>query len=127
SVGDEPEMTVKRFKTTHPFTTDCDISSAEFWTKDFVTRDETFGWLRRNAPVSWHPPLEDASYPPEMHGEAGFWAVTRQSDIRAVSQNNELFSSAGVDAVSLRPWHPDQAQPPTFLEMDPPEQTRYRQ
>ena len=116
----------KAFATAHPLTTDKDISSEEFWHQPFEKRDETFYWLRQNAPVSWHKPLVDPALPPELHGEAGFWAVTRARDIQYVSQNNELFSSAG-GSVALRPNHPDLAQPPTFLEMDPPQHTRYRQ
>lgn len=110
----------------HPFTTGQDISSDAFWKQTFVERDEAFAWLRQNAPVSWHPPMEDENVPPEIHLEAGFWAVTRLTDIQHVSQNNELFSSA-QGRVMVRPQHPDHRQPPNFIEMDPPEHTRYRQ
>lgn len=111
----------------HPLTTDKDISSAAFWRQTFLKRDETFAWLREHNPVSWHDPLETEGLPPEIHGEAGFWAVTRAADIQHVSQHNEQFSSA-LGNIGLRPLHPDAAaQVPTFLEMDPPEHTRYRQ
>lgn len=110
----------------HPFTTDKDISSYVFWSRTFVQRDETFAWLRKNAPVSWHPPLEDEYVPPEIHKEPGFWAITRAEDIQYVSQNNKLFSTA-AGSVMVRPRHPDTIQPPNFLEMDPPEHTGYRQ
>jgi cytochrome P450 len=119
-------MTVPHlFATVHPVTTDKDISSEAFWHRTFEERDETFGWLRKNAPVSWHEPLEDPQLPREVHGEAGFWAVTRAADIQYVSQNNELFSSA-AGSIGLRPRHPAMMQSPTFLEMDPPEHSRYR-
>lgn len=114
------------FATEHPLTTDRDISSAGFWRKPFADRDETFAWLRANAPVSWHRPLEDPVLTPEMHGEAGFWAVTRAADLQYVSQHQELFSSA-MPAASLRPGNPSLPQARTFLSMDPPEHTRYRQ
>jgi cytochrome P450 len=116
----------RRFSTEHEFKTDKDISSQQFWSRSFAERDETFGWLRRNAPVSWHPPYEDPMMPPEIHGEAGFWAVTRADDIRTESQNHELFSSEG-GGVSFRPSHPDLVFAPTFLEMDPPQHNKYRQ
>jgi cytochrome P450 len=120
-------MTLPRlFATEHPLTTDKDISSETFWRKSFEERDETFSWLRQKAPVSWHEPLEDPGLPREVHGEAGFWAVTRAADIQYVSQNNETFSSAEGN-ISFRPQHPDLIQPPTFLQMDPPQHTRYRQ
>jgi cytochrome P450 len=116
----------KPFSNEHPITTGKDISSQEFWSKPFIERDETFGWLRENAPVSWHPPFEDPAVPQELHGEAGFWAVVRYRDIKAESQNYDLFSSR-ERSVPFKPQHPDLAQPPTFLEMDPPQHTRYRQ
>ncbi len=106
------------------FIEDADISSFAFWQRNFVERDETFGLLRRNAPVSWHPHLE-TTIPPEVHGEVGFWAVVKAADIRFVSQNHELFSSA-EHGVMLRPMDPRQAMDPTFLEMDPPDHTKYR-
>ncbi len=114
------------FATEHPLTTDKDISSEAFWHQTFEQRDETFSWLRQNAPVSWHRPLEDPELPPEVHGEAGFWAVVRAADIQYVSQHNELFSSE-IGSVMVRPRHPGFMPPPTFLEMDPPRHTRYRQ
>jgi cytochrome P450 len=114
------------FKTEHGFTTDVDVSSAEFWSKSFVERDETFAWLRENAPVSWHPPFVDPAVPPSVHGEAGFWAVTRSADIKFESVNHEMFSSTAGGA-SFRPTHPALVFPPTFVEMDPPEHNTYRQ
>jgi cytochrome P450 len=118
--------TQRPFATEHPFTTDKDISSPGFWGQTFAERDETFAWLRVNAPVSWHPPYVDPAVPPEIHGEAGFWAVTRAGDIRTESQNYEVYSSTGC-GVSFKPTHPDLVYSPTFLEMDPPRHTKYRQ
>ncbi|SOD72149.1 cytochrome P450 [Jatrophihabitans sp. GAS493] len=134
----------KPFRTQHAFTTEEDISSPSFWAQTFDERDETFARLRGDAPVSWHPPFVDPLVPPEVHGEVGFWAVTRAADIKHVSMNNEQFSSQTlVEAatkpgsnepsltyyhpVPLKPQHPDLDQPPTFLEMDPPQHTQYRQ
>jgi cytochrome P450 len=113
------------FATEHPMTTDKDISSEAFWRQTFDERDGTFSWLRKNTPVSWHRPLEDPELSPDVHGEAGFWAVVRAADIQYVSQNNELFSSE-IGSVMVRPRHPDFMPPPTFLEMDPPRHTPYR-
>jgi len=118
--------TAKPFTTRHPFTVDKDISSQTFWSRTFKERDETFAWLRKNAPVSWHPPYEDPTMPPEIHGEAGYWAVTLADDIRAASQDYALYSSTG-GSISYAPRHPDLVQSPTFIAMDPPEHTSYRQ
>lgn len=120
-------MTTSRlFATRHQLSTDKDISSDAFWDQSFEQRDEVFAWLRANAPVSWHEPLEDTELPPEVHGEAGFWAITRATDIQEVSKNHELFSSA-AGGIQLRPRPPDFFRPPAFLEMDPPKHRQYRQ
>lgn len=109
-----------------PATTDKDISSTEFWAQPFAERDKTFKWLRENAPVSWHPPM-DVEYPVEVHHERGFWAVVKAEDISFVSKNHNLFSSdQQVNNIMLRPRHPEAIGRPSFLEMDPPMQTKYR-
>jgi cytochrome P450 len=112
----------------HPFTTDQDISSAKFWMLPFEERDKAFGWLRQHAPISWHPPLEMPGFPPEMHGEAGFWAVVRAADVAFVSQNHRLFSSdlEKYGPAMVRPIAPELSQRPSFIYMDPPRHTFYR-
>lgn len=99
-----------------------DISTLDFWGRHFDERDEAFAHLRTHDPVSWHPPLEFPDYPD--HGEQGFWAVTRVDDIRAVSIDYQTYSSAR--SFTLRPMLPNDVLPPTFMMMDPPEQTQYR-
>ncbi|MGI8665398.1 MAG: cytochrome P450 [Jatrophihabitans sp.] len=113
----------------HPLTTDRDISSVAFWSRGFIERDETFAWLRHHAPVSWHPPLEVPELPPEIHGEAGFWALVRAAEVAYASQHHELFSSDqdAYGAVMFKPTVPALMLPPTFIGMDPPRHTRYRQ
>lgn len=112
--------------TERPETTDRDISSAAFWARPFDERDETFRWLRKNAPVSWHRPLH-VDYPAELHHERGFWAVVKADDIAYVSRNHELFSSdQQVNNIMLRPRYPESISRPSFLEMDPPMHTKYR-
>ncbi len=44
---------------------------------------ERFAALRAMPGVAWHP-----------YGDDGFWAVTRHADVRHVSRNPEIFSSA---------------------------------
>ncbi len=65
---------MKLASTPHERTIDVDISSDAFWAKTFEERDESFARLRREAPVSWHPPTEF----PFPHEEIGFWAVVEQ-------------------------------------------------
>lgn len=112
--------------TERPATTDKDISSAAFWSQPFDERDKTFKWLRENAPVSWHPPLE-GDFPVEVHFERGFWAVVKAEDITYVSRNEDLFSSdQQINNIMLRPRFPQAIGRPSFLEMDPPMHTQYR-
>ena len=113
----------------HPHTTDRDISSVAFWSHSFRERDETFGWLRQHAPVSWHPPLEVPELPPEIHGEAGFWALVRAAEVAYAGQHHELFSSdqQRYGAITFKPTVPELMLPPTFMAMDPPRHTEYRQ
>lgn len=114
------------FFTEHPLTTNKDISSRAFWQQEFDARDDTFQWLRKNAPVSWHEPLETVGLGPEVHGEKGFWALTLAEDITYASQHHELFSSARGH-ISFKPLPPSQHDgPATFLNMDPPLHAKYR-
>ena len=113
---------VKLASTPHPRTIDVDISSASFWAKSFEERDETFARLRREAPVSWHPPTEF----PFPHDEAGFWAVVNNDDINAVSRQTQRFGSRY--GVSLDPVPLDLVLSLSFfLTMDAPEHARYRE
>jgi cytochrome P450 len=112
----------------HPFTTDKDVSSQAFWSLPFIERDKTFAWLRKHAPVSWHPPVEVPSFPPEVHGEAGFWAVVRAADVAFVSLNHRMFSSDVelYGTPTLNPAAATVTQRRSFFHMDPPEHTAYR-
>lgn len=76
--------------------------------------------LRHRSPVHWCEP----------EGFVPFWAVTRHADIRTVSTDPELFSSAG--ALDIRPKStraqeiPRDLQPDTVLNTDPPLHREYR-
>ncbi|MEO5899028.1 MAG: cytochrome P450 [Ilumatobacteraceae bacterium] len=113
---------MKLASTPHTTTIDVDISSGEFWAKPFEERDESFARLRREAPVSWHPPTEF----PFPHEETGFWAVVRNDDINTVSRQTQRFGSrygVSLDAVPL-----DLVLSLSFfLTMDAPEHPRYRE
>lgn len=86
---------------------------------------DQFARLRRDAPVHWHD--EPGGGPGALPPGRGFWAITKHSDIRAITHDYELFSSelggallkdAGEDElVNMRT---------TILGMDPPRHTRYR-
>ena len=115
-----------RFRTAHEVTTDVDISSDEFWNKSFSERDESFSRLREEAPVSWHPPRH-APEVPEQFQDAGFWAITKNEDVTAISQDHETYSSdlrRGGQGFRAIDWTRPRAS--TFLSMDPPDHTQYR-
>lgn len=68
-----------------------DISSQAFWARPPHVREESFAELRRDRPLSWHPPAETDLLPdPDA---PGFWALVTQADIQAVSRDAETFAS----------------------------------
>jgi cytochrome P450 len=100
-----------------------DLSSRAFWSTTAAERERSFAELRAERPVSWHPPVEDAL----MHDpdDPGYWAVTRRSDIAAVSRNNEVFlSGRGVMFENVPVELLEASQ--SFLAMDPPRHTKLR-
>src|SRR5438270_829797 len=100
-----------------------DLSSRAFWSTTAADRERSFAVLRAERPVSWHPPVEDSLMPDPA--DPGFWAVTRRSDIVAVSRNNEVFlSGQGVMFESIPVELLEASQ--SFLAMDPPRHTKLR-
>ncbi|SPM31664.1 cytochrome P450 [Mycobacterium terramassiliense] len=100
-----------------------DLSSRAFWSMTAAERERSFAVLRAKRPVSWHPPVEDALM--SDPDDPGYWAVTRRSDIVAVSRNNEVFlSGKGVmfENIPLELLEASQS----FLAMDPPRHTTLR-
>src|SRR6266481_1551071 len=71
---------------------DIDLSSLEFWARPYEERERAFRWLRDNDPVSWHRPPEPLA--PGLENAKGFWAIVRYEDIKAISRNPKVFSSA---------------------------------
>ena len=80
---------------------------------------EWFAFLRREAPVQWHPD-------PDGFAE-GFWSVTRYDDCVGVNRDYEHFSS--YRAATLFHDFDEEVlgqQRMMMLNMDPPMHTRYR-
>ena len=69
-----------------------DLSTHAFWAKPARERDEAFAELRRERPVSWHPPAEGSLM--DDPDDQGYWAVVRHADVVAVSKANDVFSSS---------------------------------
>jgi cytochrome P450 len=78
---------------------------------------DQYAWLRANDPVHWHP---------EADGP-GFWAITKYDDIRTVSRQPKLFSSA-ARGISMAEVDEDLlvAQRQMMLVMDPPQHDRFK-
>ena len=79
---------------------------------------DQYAWLRANDPVHWHP---------EVDGP-GFWAITRYDDIRRISRQPRLFSSAARGVMLAEPADDDTlaAQRQMMLSMDPPQHDRFK-
>ncbi|MGW0161016.1 cytochrome P450 [Mycobacterium sp. NPDC003323] len=69
---------------------DIDLGSWRFWRGDDEFRDGAFATLRREEPVSFHPPVTAEG----VDAGAGHWALTRYDDIHHVSRHPEVFSSS---------------------------------
>jgi cytochrome P450 len=78
---------------------------------------DQYAWLRANDPVHWHP---------EVDGP-GFWALTKYADIRAVSRQPRLFSSAARGVMMAEAEEEELvATRQMMLFMDPPQHDRFK-
>jgi cytochrome P450 len=75
---------------------DVNLSSLEFWGLDDDVRDGTFATLRREAPISFWPPIHYEGF---ARGE-GHWALTKLDDVFFASRHPDIFSSAGGITIS---------------------------
>ena len=100
-----------------------DLSSLEFWTLPIEEREGAFSTLRQENPI---PFTEEADYGDLIPKGRGYWSLTRNADIREVSRNPQIYSSAqGATSIA--------DMPPSFLEffggminMDDPRHGRQR-
>jgi cytochrome P450 len=92
------------------------VSPVTFWAKTAEEREETFKILRKERPISWHPPLEGALIPPENEG---VWVVTTHELISYVSKNPQLFCSGQGFQFEEVPEDVNEAAG-SFLGMDAP-------
>ena len=89
-----------------------------------VPQDE-LAELRRAAPVWWNPQPTDMGF-----NDDGFWAVTRHSDVVAVSRDSDTFSSyentAIIRFISGTTREQIEMQRVIMLNIDPPHHTKLR-
>ena len=76
---------------------------------------ERFALIRAIPGLAWHP-----------YGDRGFWAVTRHADVRAVSRNPAVFSSA-IGHTNLWDLEADALEARrSLIDTDAPDHTRLR-
>jgi len=98
------------------------ISPLSFWSGTAEQREETFRVLRRERPISWHPPLEGALIPPENDG---VWVVATHELVSYVSKNPQLFCSSRGFQFEEVPEDVNVAAG-SFLGMDDPQHAKLR-
>jgi cytochrome P450 len=97
-----------------------DISSAEFWGRKMVDRDNEFAVLRAQPSVTFHPAIDTG-----VSAGHGFWAATRHADIVHVSRHPEVFCSG--QGVGFSDIPPEFNEPlGSFLMTDAPRHTQLR-
>lgn len=104
-----------------PTVSEIDLSSIAFWAKPWQERLDAFRWLRDNDPVSWHDAPEPLA--PGLQNSRGFWAISRYEDMREISRNPEVFSSA--DGVFVDDF-PALETILSFIVMDAPRHSHLR-
>ena len=78
---------------------------------------DQYAWLRANDPVHWHS---------EANGP-GFWAITKYADIRMISRQPKLFSSAAQGVMLGEATEEELAgHRQMMLVMDPPQHDRFK-
>ncbi len=94
---------------------DVDLNDLDLFERH--TPHEMFALLRREAPVYWHP---------ESDGP-GYWAITKYEDMKWISKNPQLFSSAKMGIMRRDPTPESLSLIQNILiNMDPPQHHHYR-
>ncbi len=95
----------------------CDVDLNDLDLFERHTPHEMFALLRREAPVYWHP---------ENDGQ-GYWAITKYQDVKWISKNPQLFSSAEMGILRRDPTPESLPLIQNILiNMDPPRHRHYR-
>jgi cytochrome P450 len=103
---------------------DVDLGSMEFWARPAEDRDHSFAVLRREMPISHHPPPEDILGLQERD-EGGYWAIVRYEDVREISRDPHTYCSGqGVQFADAPPEALEASQ--SFLAMDAPRHTKLK-
>ena len=107
-----------------PFAPGFDFTDPSLWAARVPHRE--FAALRRIAPLTWIDQLDGLT----GFDDGGYWAVTRHVDVKEVSRNAQLFSSASKTAVIRYPAGATQeemaATGSMLINLDAPKHTAYR-
>ena len=102
---------------------EADVSSHAFWSSTAADRERTFAELRRERPISWHPPAQGPLF--EDPQDTGFWAVVKHADLVEVTRRHDDFlSGEGIMFDSMPRELLDAGQ--GFIALDPPRHTKIR-
>ncbi|BBZ52046.1 cytochrome P450 [Mycobacterium heidelbergense] len=100
---------------------DIHLESLEFWGLDDDVRDGTFATLRREAPISFWPPIEYEGF----ESGNGYWALTKLDDVHFASRHPDIFSSAG--GITIAEQTPELAEYfGSMIVLDDPRHQRLR-
>jgi cytochrome P450 len=94
------------------------ITERELW--DEGPPHELFRQMRNECPVHWTPRIS------EFPDEAGFWSVTRQAEIEAVSRDWQTYSSELGGVTAATQGVPLEMVRAMFIGMDPPKHDRIK-
>jgi cytochrome P450 len=100
---------------------DIHLELLDFWGLDDDIRDGVFATLRREAPISFWPPIELAGFP----SGGGHWALTKLDDVHYASRHPDIFSSA--PGIVINDQNPEVAEYfGSMIVLDDPRHQRLR-
>jgi cytochrome P450 len=94
------------------------VTERELWEEG--PPHELFRQMRNECPVHWTPHIS------EFPDEAGFWSVTRQAEIEAVSRDWQTYSSELGGITAATQGVPLELLRAMFIGMDPPKHDRIK-
>jgi methyl-branched lipid omega-hydroxylase len=100
---------------------DVQLESLDFWVRNDEVRDAAFATLRREAPISFWPPIEMEGF----ESGPGYWALTKLDDVHFASRHPDIFSSAG--GITINDQTPELAEYfGSMIVLDDPRHQRLR-
>jgi methyl-branched lipid omega-hydroxylase len=100
---------------------DIHLESLDFWGLDDDVRDGAFATLRREAPISFWPPIEMEGF----ESGTGYWALTKFDDVHYASRHPDIFSSA--PGITINDQTPELAEYfGSMIVLDDPRHQRLR-